>query len=323
LAIPFVNGLIIACFYLFVRTGASLGASRIALVKSDFYHHFTGVCRQIWEVFIIENGKIIRYGIEDGLSLIWSQDRMLYLMAILAVGLATFFIGRASLSKKATLKPLLLGLLLFLAGLSPFFVLEGSVITLRCAVVPFLGLALMADAAARGLFVKVPKFYGVLCMAIAVIFIVGSVAETDLYRKTGEQDQKQVTLLTKTLAGASADDRIGVIAAPEYYDFNRIRFYEHSYSVFSSQWALSGAVRAISEDRIRAKIYPIRPDNWLHPGYDDFNSYTGFWGYEKEGLKKLTMQKSGENFLFLDQAGKLFATARKKMEGYYLEMPNT
>jgi hypothetical protein len=41
LAIPFVNGLIIACFYLFVRTGASLGAGRMALVREDFFWPFS------------------------------------------------------------------------------------------------------------------------------------------------------------------------------------------------------------------------------------------------------------------------------------------
>ncbi len=207
-----------------------------------------------------------------------------------------------------------------MAGLSPFFVLQGTPITLRCAVAPTLGLALMADASIRGLFKGKANYYGALTALCAVIFIVSSAAETDLYVKTGAEDQKQVARLTQLLMGTKEGERIAVIGAPEYYEFNKIRFYEHSYSVFSSQWALSGAVRAVSENAVNAKIYPIRSDDWVHAGYEDFADYEALWGYGNDGLFGLTRKKEGEDFLFFDFEGKPFAAARKKEGGYYLEM---
>lgn len=321
--IPFINGFIIAFFYLFVRTGAGLGAGRISVVKSNFLDHYAGVARQIWDVFVVVNGQITRYGIEEGLSLMWSQGRVFYLIAILAAGFFTFFIGRASFFKKPVGMQLLLGGILFLAALSPFFLLKGAVITLRCGVAPWLGLALMVDAVARGLFLKTPKYYGVLCAVVAVLFIWGSIAETDLYVKTGAEDQRQVGLLAQTLMTTREGDQIAIIGAPEYYDFNQIRYYEHSYSVFSSQWALSGAVRAVSDDHIRAKIYPIRPNDWIHQGYEQFDSYTGFLGYKEKAFIPLFMKMEGEEILFLDGSGQMFATAQKKDGAYFLQMPNT
>jgi hypothetical protein len=105
------------------------------------------------------------------------------------------------------------------------------------------------------------------------------------------------------LENAQRRTSIAIIGAPEYYDFNQIRFYEHSYSVFSSQWALSGAARALSENAIEAKIYPIRPNDWIHAGYEEFDAYTAFWEYGDTGFTPLTAKRDGADILFMDASG--------------------
>jgi hypothetical protein len=115
-------------FICFVRTGASLGAGRISLVKSDFYDHLIRVLRQAGDLFVTINGQITKNGAENGLRLLWSGGRFLYLAAICAAGVLVFFASRTSPQKKMLKSQFFLGLILFLAGLSPFLILEGSVI---------------------------------------------------------------------------------------------------------------------------------------------------------------------------------------------------
>ena len=320
-AIPFINGACVAYFYLFVRTGAGLSAGRIRLVTADFLGHFKGVFSQVWEAFAIAGGKITLYGAWDGFWLLHSGWGLLFLVGIVAgAGFTGVLAYRAFLPGKEG-RQTVVGCLLFLAGLAPFFILQGQVVTLRCVVAPCMGLALLVDAAARRVLRQGPIVYGTICGILCAVFLLGCVSETDLYYRTGKDDWENVGALCETIKGARDEANIAIIGAPEYYAFNRVQFYEHSYSVFSSQWALSGAVRAKSEDALHCRVYSIRPDAPVHAGYEDFLQYESFFGFDGGQFIPLSMSQDGDTFVFTDAAGqRIFAEAQKQANGYYLVM---
>lgn len=321
-AVPFINGAVIGCFYLFVRTGQSFAVSRAKIVDFNvgYLDYFSSIWQEIYKAVVQTGGKIISEGFSSGIYLLVEQKQYIYsAVIILAFGLCVFLL-RGNTYKKTKWNQPLWGILLFALPFFPFFIVQNSAVTLRATFCSLFGLALVFDYLVR-LVIRNKQAANVLLLIFAFVLLMGRVSETENYYQTGKGDDVQLKQLVSVLpTDWGTDKKAALIGPPEYYDESGICYYEHIYSVLSSQWALTGALRAVSEDKIRYAVYPIWAEKPVFNGYDDFEGYDAFYGYTGDVPVVLHMEKEGENYLFYDANNNEFAKIIQKYGKNYCMM---
>ncbi len=124
-------------------------------------------------------------------------------------------------------KGFLWGVLYFVFGMSVFVILKNPTVSLRCLFVPLIGVALMADSITPRL-IRKP-----IAVLLSVVFICGSVTDIKNYRQNYFYDQR---IIDKAVSGDIVFTERNIITGKDFGQFIQ--------SAGSSQWALTGAVRA-------------------------------------------------------------------------------
>ena len=316
--IPLINCAVIGFFYLFVRTGASLSSSRIRLAPffSGYSAHISGVFFGFCDA-VKACVKITLNGFMSGLNLYF--DGYGYLLLLLSVILLIFLFHLLKV-KLPTPRAIcaIVGIIIFILALLPYLLLSGSPITLRGMLVPIFGLALAADYLIRIAFKKKKWLHAAALTIVAFVFLTAGIGETWAYTNSAREDMASLNALNEYLSDKNIknDEKIALVGAPEYYS-DAVPFYEHIYSTFSSQWALSGALRALSNDSIKYAVYPIRQEAYLHSGYDDFEGYSRYFAASGQNYFKLTAEIKEDIIAFYGEDGELFCEIKKRSDGYY------
>lgn len=143
------------------------------------------------------------------------------------------------------LRELGLGVVLTLAPIMPFFVIEGVWLNLRNIAPMLFGIALVFDS----LISKLLKGGAAAAAALlAFVFCIASVSEVCDYENTARKDFQAVRLVSENVLQYSGSEPINVelnISAPIYFPQNA-PFNDHIMSVRGSAWGITGPVKAVS-----------------------------------------------------------------------------
>lgn len=206
-----------------------------------------------------------------------------------------------------------MGAFLAAAPVVPFFVLGNPWFSLRNTVMSFPGIALMVDSLAtlvlgpikrRGVDLK-----PVAAAALVAVFLVASVAELSDYRATTENDERIVRSLSRAIKDVPADYQVVVLNVnPSYLPEQSYFYHEHIHGVTESDWALTGALRAMSASET-PYVTPIATTRPVYRPYDKFDEYDACFLFDgKDGFVPLTVKHVGGGaFHFFDAEGELRA----------------
>lgn len=148
------------------------------------------------------------------------------------------------------------GIILFFAPLMPNALTADVWITNRSLFVSFIGFALILEGFWY-LFHK-KQLKKLIIFFIAFLFITASLNEYDTYRRVSENDQKLLDeiILQMDEAVLSGEKNLQIILPEEVIIPQNAFFKDHIKSIFDSDWALTGALRARTKN---LKIHYAEP----------------------------------------------------------------
>ena len=265
LFVPAVSVLNIGLMFLYYRVFAGLGHNESRAVSFELWHmpeNIASLFRQLGEILSQTFDSVIRGSIE-GCKILLSHG-LWGLLLFGATLILAFLLCRLQTTHTATAKKqrLLLmgcGLLLFFAPLVPNLLVSEVWLTHRSLFVSFIGLALFLEP----LFALLKKGWRhAVLFLVSFLFITATVNEYDVYRRVHEQDRqllKQVTAQMNDNAKAGNCDVVVRLPQPVETEQNA-KYKDHVKSVFDSDWALTGAIRAEMESLLPRRVVPVLPD---------------------------------------------------------------
>lgn len=245
LVVSVLTAILLAVFYMkFGILGDN--ADRLELWGiSGVFQNALGTAKNFFNVMLGVNFKIATKGFVRGFNLIAEDFSIFWLgiLVVLSIGFLNFSQGNGQTFKTAK-KQIVVGAILTVVPLIPFFIIQNGSFNLRNIVPCLLGIAILADSLAGTLFKK----YAPLVAAVLVFcFSVSTVSEVSDYNLVARRDKE---LATKIAHQVTSDTKtISVkITSPRYYEQNA-QYNDHIMSMTGSDWGITGIVRTISGNR--------------------------------------------------------------------------
>lgn len=225
------------------------------------------------------------------------------------------------------------GILLFLAPLTIFLVLENPWFSFRGAVTSFAGLALVCDTAVTALWRCLPgRKRGLpgLAALLALIFCIAGASEIGDYRANYQADQKVgmavVQVLEKDFPRPRDNgytQRIGILnIQPTYLEEQNYYYHEHIHGCTESSWAFQGLLASLG-DQGTWDVTPLP----THPMYYHWNkdthrpeSFDVLYYYDGQRIFPVELKQTGEHqFRVLDVEGRTVGTIweEENQRGYF------
>ncbi len=227
-------------------------------------HLFLPAGEQMREVLFKYNAATLSTGLLRGVKLLFTNPNFICILVMLALCTLLFLLARSVKRSRVRILPeLLSGVLLAAAPLALFFVLKDPWFGARNIVTSLCGFALICDALLDFIFGRLKKGAAIEAAIVAVLALLCCIASVSELR-----DYREVTLADTAVSKAAADafeghdfaetDNIWIFNVDaSYVDGASFYFHEHGYGVTSSDWALTGAIRAISGRKELPIIRPI------------------------------------------------------------------
>lgn len=251
----FVNA---ATYFIVIKLAPSgVYGSRTALFlpwQEGYWRHlFLPLSWQLKESYFSAGIATCGKGLLRGFKLLISQPNAFYILTILALCSLLFLLARGVKRSRASVLPeLFTGVFLAAVPVFLFYILKDAWFGTRNTVTSFCGLAMMGDALLDiifGRFKKGAAIQAAIVCALALLCCVASVSELYDYRETYLADTAVAEAASEALRNEeyANDSEIWLLNVDGSYlaDAN-FYFHEHGYGVTSSDWALTGAVRAVS-----------------------------------------------------------------------------
>lgn len=248
--VPATSVFNIGAMFVYYRAFAGLGAlgSRASDVGvSAFSDKLFALLSQVYEAFS-QTCNATFLGALKGVKILFSNGFwgvfILIIALLISVLLCGFVQSNTPFSKKKSLCFFVCGAALFTAPLLPNALAAEVWITNRSLFVSIIGAALILEGF-WGLFHK-KQLKKVLIFLLTFLFLAASVNEYDTYRRVAETDAKLldeiiVELDESVLCG---EKNVTVLLPEEVMVPQNAFFKDHVKSVFDSDWALTGALRA-------------------------------------------------------------------------------
>lgn len=294
-------------------------ANFILPISSYYFSEFLPVLlSQLKEVLIEAPFAFMTTGTARGFAVLSENLNVIWIFLAASL-LFLLFLFAAAKRKEKEGKPLLgmaFGLLLALAAVSPFFVLDNPWFSLRALVSALPGLALFADRLIALILQKVPQKRTItagLAVLLAGFFLVGSLSELSDYRATYQYDQKIGKLCADRFSSYKNQTQIAVFNLRPTYLKNQTYFYhEHIHGCTESDWGFTGLLQCFSGMKGNYMVTPLAPG----PLYNLYNRFDEFDAYyllndqftltplKKEGTLFLRPDGSTAARILADQKGK-------------------
>ena len=262
-AVSFCNlGLLFTYYKVFADLGLQGSRADSSIPLSALPEKVLEVVRQVLDAFTLLYESTIK-GSLAGVSLLFSKGFWGVLLLIATLVLC-FVISRFSKCNKTIscitfLGFEIAGIVLFFAPLLPNALAEDVWITNRSIFVSIIGIALITEPF-WSLFHK-KHFRQALIFVIAFIFITANVNEYNVYKRANELDTKLLDQIIFELEDAVVSgEKALVVYLPEEVLVSQNAFYkDHVKSVFDSDWALTGALRARLKSLTLQQALPVFP----------------------------------------------------------------
>lgn len=246
LATPVICAVLMLAYYKVAGNIGALGSRLNTVAIENMGQKSKELFSQLYEIFVVGTYKTVFLGAYHGFLLVLSDRTGIVMLAIavLIAFLCAYFGKNADLKAKWTIC-VPFGFLLVLLPLVPN-VLSGEVwLTYRSIVPCFLGIVLITAPIAAPL-LKKKSVRAVVIFLTVLLFLSGNVNELDTYKRVYETDNLLIEKVCQKLDGdVLSGKRNAVVVLDEEVKVAQTSYYkDHVKSVFSSDWALTGAVRA-------------------------------------------------------------------------------
>lgn len=255
---PVISGILMLLFYKLAGNIGALGSRANSFSFAGIHAKIIDFFAQFFEI-IVKGGLLTTVkGALFGITILVSSVYGIFtlVIAILISALCGYF-GKESdfFAKPKVCIPS--GLVLTFLPLAPNVLAQEVWLTFRSVVPCFIGLVLVSAP----VFSKLLKSKNVRMAVIFImvlLFSLGNVNELDTYRRVSSRDDYLVTEIAEQLdADVLSGDKNTVVVLAEEIITPQVSYYkDHVKSVFSSDWALTGAVRAKCKN---VKIKMITP----------------------------------------------------------------
>jgi len=310
------------------------GRSNIILPFSSEYYtsFFPELLSQLKSAFLGGGYYTFVYGFIRGIMQILRDGAWLWFLCLVCF---CVFFGGAAYRMQRRLKgkyllPFVFGVLLTLAPLAPFFILENPWFSFRGTVTSFVGIALLIDCGIRLVTRNSRSAIAVIGSLVACVFCICAVSEIADYRSTYEADQRVVQTVSSLAKQHAKGSRVAIFNVdPSYVSEQNSRYHEHITGVTESDWALTGAIRCYNNNPTEGIVYvPVSLKN--DPLYKPWNYATMtipsmdaiyLYDFENDSLEKLTVSYTGNDHFELYFAnGEKFGTiVEENKNGYFFE----
>lgn len=296
------------------------GRTGIILPKRGYYFDtfLPDLLSQLYSAFCGGGYYTLVYGFIRGIMQILKDGAWLYCLCVLAacIFFACVSVRRHKEGRGKPLVPLGIGILLILAPLAPFFIIENPWFSLRGTVMSFAGIALVADVVIRWITGNKKYAVAVLGSFAACVFCICSVSEIADYRANYEADTRVVSTIATIAPEYHGGGKVAILnVEPSYVSELNCYYHEHITGVTESSWALTGAVRCYNENPHEWITYvPISISKY--PAYKKWEYSTKTLGsmdgvylydYEDNTIEKLTVSYNGEgDFALYHANGEFF-----------------
>lgn len=268
------------------------------------------VLRQIKTVFLDGNFYTLAKGATRGIRQALSGDLLLC-----GVAAAVFCLVYGLFSAHSRIQgdregydlSLLMGLLLSIAPVTPFFILANPWFSFRGAVTSFVGLALLCDCLIRFVWNWLPgKNVGPAVVAglLAFVCTLASATEVGDYKTTFEGDRRAAQAVHSRIMEEFPDGegrkelQVGILGLePSFLPDLNYRWHEHGCGCTESAWAFTGLLVSLDTEEILPSVTPLPTD----PVYRKWNVQTNWPGrfdvlyyYDDGDLSRVWLEQTDE-----------------------------
>ncbi len=256
---PVILGILMLLYYKLFGSIGALGSRANAITFENLPHKVYEFFYQFFEILVKGGILTVLFGAKEGLLLMVSSVAGIIRLALaVLISLACAHFGAKKEIRAPFLLTLILGFALTFLPLAPNVLAETVWLTYRSVVVSFLGLVLIsASILSKLLKNKYVKFISLFI--IVFVFACANVNELDTYRRVNKTDNVLVSQICEQLEPeVLSGEKETVVVLKEEVITPQVSYYkDHVQSVFGSDWALTGAVRAKCENIKIKMITPV------------------------------------------------------------------
>ena len=305
-------------------------ADRMELLYPNTPYYFNvflpDLARQIGMSFLSAGVRTSFVGFWRGLVSCFTGS---WLYGIAAAGLAVWYgilnwprHRRAVVSVEGWARALWWGVLLFIAPITPFFVIARPYFSLRSTVPSFVGAAILIDLLFRAL-IRRRRAMAAVSGAMVFVCLLGCASEIGDYKATAKADR----VLAEAVMERESElyGRVGILNVKEFpVTGQNYPYHEHVASVAAADWTLSAKLAAMKGTPLSFEAVPLVVEDPFYRLWNrDVKRIGGFdqlWLWEDGELTPLTAEKIGEqDYRLYYPDGTLWAEIREEGEFGYLE----
>ena len=305
-------------------------ADRMELLYPNTPYYFNvflpDLARQIGMSFLSAGVRTTFVGFWRGLVSCFTGS---WLYGIAAAGLAVWYgilhwprKRDAVVSVEGWARALWWGVLLFIAPITPFFVIARPYFSLRSTVPSFVGAAILIDLLFRAL-IRRRRAMAAVSGAMVFVCLLGCASEIGDYKATAKADR----VLAEAVMERESElyGRVGILNVKEFpVTGQNYPYHEHVASVAAADWTLSAKLAAMKGTPLSFEAVPLVVEDPFYRLWNrDVKRIGGFdqlWLWEDGELIPLTAERIGEQDYRLNYPdGTLWAEIREEGEFGYLE----
>ena len=305
-------------------------ADRMELLYPNTPYYFNvflpDLARQIGMSFLSAGVRTTFVGFWRGLVSCFTGS---WLYGIAAAGLAVWYgilnwprKRGAVVSVEGWARALWWGVLLFIAPITPFFVIARPYFSLRSTVPSFVGAAILIDLLFRAL-IRRRRAMAAVSGALVFVCLLGCASEIGDYKATAKADR----VLAEAVMERESElyGRVGILNVKEFpVTGQNYPYHEHVASVAAADWTLSAKLAAMKGTPLSFEAVPLVVEDPFYRLWNrDVKRIGGFdqlWLWEDGELIPLTAERIGEqDYRLYYPDGTLWAEIREEGEFGYLE----
>lgn len=316
-----VNGLLYFAVTHFAPAGVNAARSATLFPWQENYAALTAnpALQQLREVFCSGSAGILGKGLRRGFALIGNEPNFAWLLLVAGLCFSFYIVARAEKRRSVRFfAELLAGVFLAAAPLAVFFVLKSPWIGLRNLTASFCGLALVADALADLIFGSWrggARACAAFAAILAALCCVASVSELYDYRQTTQADVRICTAAGEASADLKApanEKRVVWLlnVEPSYVEDGNFPFHEHDHGVTFSDWAMTGAIAALSNRKVfdeNFRFVPVAANGSFQADEKELDAATVFW-FDGTAFTRVALSPNGSGRFVTTSAGAVLAT---------------
>jgi len=269
-AVPVTSFLSVGALFVYYKlcTGISSLSSRVSGGESiPLYRNIGALFTQLGEVFALTYHRTV-LGCINGVKVLFSNG-LWGIFVLFSILLVAFLFSRSKFHHHKKSVPEILifelcGLILFFAPLLPNLIVSEVWITNRSMFLPLIGLCFMAEPLFALLHKKPQK---IVLFLLTFLCLTAAVNEYDIYRRVNEQDGRLLDAVISQMTPEAKEgtQNVTVVLSKEVTTVQNAFYKDHIKSVFDSDWALTGAIRARMKSLAPKLVQPVIEGSEFNP----------------------------------------------------------